>query len=198
MTSLQKLPDRQVVPRLVGGLRSLDFVVTIPERHARHLAQWASDHGITEHADVVCTSLIATPEGGSSRSGPLQRFTTDELRQMRTHLSSEIMLGGVRGWNLDIITGEEQIRLTLLDDGTITEQRRTAFSEPRPGTRTPAERVRDAANRELQTRIDHETARVARDVVIRAELAGSLSIQMAAELAGLGEPRVYQIRDERR
>lgn len=198
MTSLANLPATLTAPRLVGGMRSTHSLAHIPARHAAHLAAWAAAHDCTPHADVAVTSIVQSGDRWQP-TGPLGPFTPDEHAAAR--------LGGLdllthSGWGIEIITGEQIIALTLREDGTINEHHRRPLSPPRPSTqaepRNPGETLRQRAADEREARLQAERMRISRDVLIRERLDAGAGVPEVADLAGLGEQRIYQIRNERR
>jgi hypothetical protein len=205
MTSLQRLETQtagSTLPRLVSGLRTPTATSYMPHRYGQHLAAWAREQGISPHADVAVTMTIQRPVSGMSNRGPLERFTRAEMEM----IEPDADIPSTGGWGLEIITETERISLHLLESGQIADvlrspHRRDSEDDARgndPTALPPAYRLRDASTREADLKRAHEVALVARNVTIRAALAEGLSPTMAAEFTGLGDQRIYQIRDERR
>jgi len=194
MTELNEIAQHATdIPLLVGGLRAHGRTVHMPHRYGRHLAAWAAEQGITEYADVAATALIGH---GRIGRGPLQRLSAAERRMIDRDER-------VIGWSLEIITEREIVELDLYETGEIVNVRRRPLDDARAGERvavssTPIDIVRAAASLEASRRRQHEQARIARDVAIRAALNEGMSVRTIAEASGLHEQRIYQIRDGRR
>ncbi|MGW5531772.1 hypothetical protein [Streptomyces xanthochromogenes] len=189
IAALAETPDPTLVPLLVGGLIEPGRTVPIPQRHGQALADWAATHDIGLGAEVLCTGLRL--RGGALYAAPAHmRLPRDE----RPGDPNDFM-----GWELNLIDADQVYAVCLLEGGEITQ---THEGRPVPGDvhsgTSPADRVRAAAGRERRLLIDHQTARIARDVTIRSALAQGMSVPMIASETGLGVPRIYQIRDSRR
>ncbi|OEV11950.1 hypothetical protein [Streptomyces nanshensis] len=191
-------PAGAYVPRLTGGTLLGDSAVLVPQRHGQALANWARDHGVSEIAEVVCHSIRL--QGRTSLySPPADMRLTEPERPSGESLSGP---GHAVGWGLALIDEDRSVNITLLEGGEVEQE-----GEPRdiPGSDRIhtddawAGRLRKASGREIDERHRHLLSRIARDVTIRKALAdGGLGVQMVAQLTGLGDQRIYQIRDRRR
>lgn len=196
MTSLKSITTGGDIPHLIGGLRTPGHTIHLPQRYAQHLATWATVHGITEQADIAANSVTTTKR---IEQGPLGHFTRDELSAIQPGEG----IPTVTGWTLTITTDQETISVKLWETGHIEMGHRRTLPTTRTtaAPETPADKIRAAVHRDIDTHVAAQTARAARDVVIRMALGDGpdgLSPAMVAEISGLGQPRIYQIRDERR
>ncbi|MBO2461744.1 hypothetical protein [Actinomadura violacea] len=185
------------VPMLVGGLHWRGNTVHVPARHALLLHGWAAERGISRHADVAVNSVQSNPRRlGAQDTGPTAPLTAEEAARISTEFHAS-------GWGFRIVTAQEVWSVAITQYGDVQTNDLTAVPALTPDdipsrddAQVPADMLRTVTHRASALSRAAWDATVARDVAIRDLFAAhpNLSVKLTAEITGLGEDHIEDIK----